>query len=182
MDTHTTERNQPDHEQGKRTEPAPSTVMAPSETPNRLWLAIGITAAVVALIFAAAVFAGSDEPSTDASRLELAAPADDAIASCIAFSPEELRRVAEVAFAGTVISVNGPQVVMDVDTWYLGDEASEVSLSAPQGMEALIGGIPFAVGEQYLVSAANGTVNYCGFSGPATPEYRAAFEQAFATG
>jgi hypothetical protein len=49
-------------------------------------------------------------------------------------------------------------------------------------MEALIGGIPFAVGEEYLVSAQAGSVNYCGFSGPATPEYRTAFEAAFANG
>ena len=52
-------------------------------------------------------------------------------------------------------------------------------LNAPQGMEALIAGIPFEVGGQYLITAYDGNVNYCGFSGPSTPELRAAYEQAF---
>jgi hypothetical protein len=46
-------------------------------------------------------------------------------------------------------------------------------------MEALIAGFPFEVGAQYLITAYDGNVNYCGFSGPSTPEFRAAFEQAF---
>lgn len=182
MDTRTTERSEPDHEQDKQTEREPATVASPGRSPDRFWLAAGLAAAVVVLVVLAAIFAGSDDATNAGQRLDLAAPGDDAIASCIAFSPEELRKVAEVAFAGTVTSVQGPEVVLDVDQWYLGGEAQEVALQAPLGLEALIGGIPFAVGEQYLVSAANGTVNYCGFSGPATPEYRAAFEQAFVTG
>ncbi|MGD2042143.1 MAG: hypothetical protein PVJ28_00720, partial [Acidimicrobiia bacterium] len=105
------------------------------------------------------------------------------MASCIMFSPEELDRVAEIAFAGRVAAVDGPTITLSVDTWYRGDDAVEtVVLNAPQGMEALIGGIPFAVGEEYLITAQGGSVNYCGFSGPATPEYREAFETAFANG
>jgi len=46
-------------------------------------------------------------------------------------------------------------------------------------MQALIGGIDFVEGEQYLITASEGNVNYCGFSGPATPEYRSAFEEVF---
>ncbi len=38
----------------------------------------------------------------------------------------------------------------------------------------------FRVGERYLVTATDGTVNGCGFSGPATPELERAFEEAFA--
>jgi len=52
-------------------------------------------------------------------------------------------------------------------------------LNAPQGLEALIGGIPFESGEQYLITAYDGQVNYCGFSGPSTPEFRASFVEAF---
>jgi hypothetical protein len=47
-------------------------------------------------------------------------------------------------------------------------------------MEALIGGIPFEVGGQYLVTAYDGNVNYCGFTGESTPELKDAFEEAFA--
>jgi hypothetical protein len=37
-------------------------------------------------------------------------------------------------------------------------------------------------GDQYLISAQGGSVNYCGFSGPSTPDLRAGFETAFAQG
>jgi hypothetical protein len=47
-------------------------------------------------------------------------------------------------------------------------------------MQALIDGFDFEVGQQYLITAAEGTVNFCGYSGPATPELTAAFDQAFA--
>src|SRR5690606_30842071 len=53
---------------------------------------------------------------------------------------------------------------------------------APAGMEALIGGIPFEEGGSYLITAYDGTVNYCGFSGPATADLRAAFDEAFGGG
>jgi hypothetical protein len=70
-------------------------------------------------------------------------------------------------------------VTLDVDEWFKGGDADQVTLEAEPGMEALIGGIPFTVGETYLITANGGTVNYCGFSGPSTPEFRASFEAAF---
>jgi hypothetical protein len=48
-------------------------------------------------------------------------------------------------------------------------------------LQALIGGIEFESGGQYLISAEGGNVSYCGFSGPSTPEFRAAFVEAFGT-
>jgi hypothetical protein len=145
-------------------------------------------AAVAALVLAVAgglALTGDEDapPVASEETLELSAGGEDAMGSCIMFSAEELDRVAEIAFAGTVTDVDGPTVTLTVDTWYRGDpEASQVVLNAPLGMEALIGGIPFTVGEEYLVSAQGGNVNYCGFSGPATPDYRTAFEEAFANG
>jgi hypothetical protein len=43
----------------------------------------------------------------------------------------------------------------------------------------LIGSVAFEVGQQYFVTAFDGVVNYCGFSGPVTPELQAIFDQAF---
>lgn len=54
-----------------------------------------------------------------------------------------------------------------------------MQLTAPAGMEALIGGFAFTVGEHYLVTATDGTVNFCGYSALATPEITDAFNQAF---
>ena len=102
------------------------------------------------------------------------------MASCIAFEVGFLAEM-PVAFEGTVTSVNGDAVTLSVDHWYKGGDATTVELNAPQGLEALIGGIEFVDGEQYLISATEGNVNYCGFSGPSTDEFRAAFEEAFAS-
>ena len=147
---------------------------------KRWTLAIAAVTALVVAIGGVIALGGGDNPAPVAAEpMVLTAPAEDAMASCIVFSTEELARVAEIAFEGTVTSVEGATVTLAVDQWFKGGDAGEVVLNAPQGMEALIGGIPFSEGEQYLISAQNGTVNYCGFSGPATPEYRAAFQQAF---
>lgn len=150
--------------------------------PGRVWT-IGV-AAVAALVLAVAgglALTGGDDtpPLATEPPLELTAGGEDITQMCIVFSPEELERVAEVAFEGTVTAVDGDTITMTVDTWFRGaDEASQVVLNAPQGMQALIGGFPFEVGSQYLISAHEGTVNYCGFSGESTPDLRAGFEAA----
>jgi len=149
---------------------------------RNLVFGIAAVAALVLAVGAGFVFAGGDETPTASAPLELTAGGEDIMASCIAFSTDELEAVADIAFEGTVTSVDGDTITMTVDTWFRGGDATEVVLNAPQGLEALIGGVPFEVGSQYLVSAQGGNVNYCGFSGPSTPEYRAAFETAFAQG
>ncbi len=150
---------------------------------RRTW-AFGVAAAVVLAVAGSMALTGGDETPPVAATLpiELHAGGEDMMASCILFSPEELERVAELAFEGTVTAIDGDRISLAVDTWFRGGEASEVVLAAPQGLDALIGGIPFEVGDQYLISAQGGNVNYCGFSGPATPELRAGFQRAFAQG
>jgi hypothetical protein len=118
------------------------------------------------------------DPVAAGPPLELNAGGDDVMASCIAFSVEYLAPM-PVAFEGTVVTAEGDTVTLDVDTWFKGGDAAQVVLNAPQGLEALIGGFPFEVGTQYLITASEGNVNYCGFSGESTPEMRAAFEEAF---
>jgi len=155
----------------------------PQSESRRPWLIA--TAAVAALVLAVAAGLGlandDGEPSIeDKAPIALDAGTEDLMAICIMFSPEELANTADLAFEGTVTAVDGNTVTLSVDNWFRGgDDANEVALNAPQGMEALIGGVPFAVGDQYLISAVDGTVNYCGFSGPATPDLRAGFESAF---
>lgn len=150
------------------------------QTPRRTWIGIAAVTALVLAVGGALVFGGDDgTPSASAPPLELDAPTEDIMAICMAFSPEELANGAEIAFEGTVTAVEGDTVTLSVDEWFRGGDQSEVVLHAPQGMEALIGGIPFESGQQYLISAQQGTVNYCGFSGPSTPEFRTAFETAF---
>jgi hypothetical protein len=152
---------------------------------HRTWMIpVAAAAALVLAIAGGIAFTGGDDnpPVATGETLELTAGEEDLMAMCIAFSPEELEKVAEIAFEGTVTAVDGDAVTLTVDHWYRGGDAEVVVLNAPQGMEALIGGIPFEVGGQYLITAADGNVNYCGFSGPSTPEMRSAFDEAFAQG
>lgn len=112
--------------------------------------------------------------------LELSTGVEDMLASCLAITPEALAEV-PVAFKGTVQTAEGGIVTLTIDQAYKGTDAQMATLVAPEGMEALIGGISFVPGEQYLITAFDGVVNYCGFSGPATPELQAIFDQAFPT-
>ncbi|MDP9494872.1 MAG: hypothetical protein M3P87_06490 [Actinomycetota bacterium] len=140
---------------------------------KRPWLvAVAAAAVVIVAIGAVGIFNQGSPP------LALNAGGDDPMAMCIMFSVEELAK-AQVAFEGTVASVDGNTVTLDVDTWFKGGDASQVVLNAPQGLEALIDGFAFEQGSQYLITAYDGNVNYCGFSAKSTPEMRAAFEEAF---
>ena len=60
-------------------------------------------------------------------------------------------------------------MVLDVDRWYAGGDADRVQLRGADQSVAL-DGVEFVVGEDYLVTAAEGVVQVCGVSGPATPE------------
>lgn len=135
-------------------------------------------AAVVALVLGAlAVFGGGPEAAGE--PLELSLGEANSLSSCIVITPEILA-AAPLAFAGTATSVEGETVTLTVDEWYVGGDATTVELHAPNGFQALIGGIDFVEGESYLVSAESGTVNYCGMSGEATPELQALYDEAFA--
>ncbi|MDH5521366.1 MAG: hypothetical protein OEZ14_12630 [Acidimicrobiia bacterium] len=147
------------------------------------------TLLAVLLTFGLATSCGGDaESSTDEAAgdvatgvtLELDLGESNAMASCLPVDAATLSQMAP-AFQGTVTAVEGETITLDVDTWYAGvEEADTVQLHAEQGLEALIGGIDFQVGEPYLITAANGTINYCGYSGPADPTLTALFDEAFA--
>ena len=171
-------------------ERAMQTIDSPVPVPTRSSRRTRLLAGAAVLGAAAAVSAGvlltgGDDPGRPAAEeprtLTLAMPPSDATASCLPF---EVRYLADMspAFAGTAVEVGADSVVLDVDRWYTGGDADRVLLEAPGGAaaEALGYGVDFEQGERYLVTAANGTVNGCGYSGRATPELEQAFEQAFA--
>lgn len=138
-------------------------------------LAAAAAVAVVAVAGVALAGGGGDEPET----MDLALPSSDVMASCLPVSADLLAPV-PVAFEATAAEVDGEVVTLEVERWFAGGDADLVTLRAAGGMEALIDGFEFEVGERYLVSAVEGTVNFCGFSGPATPELTALYEDAFA--
>lgn len=155
----------------------------PAATGRRGWvIAIAAASLLVVGIGAASLLGGDDgEPVAQPPPLELNAGSGGnlSLGSCIAFSVEELANT-ETGFEGTVTSVEGDRVVLKVDHWYKGGgDAEEVVIIAPQGLESLIAGFPLEVGQQYLITTSGIDIKYCGFSGPSTPEFRAAFEEAF---
>lgn len=136
--------------------------------------AFGSLATAVAILLAACSAAGGSEPES----ITLSTGDGGAMMSCLPLDPATLAEF-PMAFEGKATKVDGDSVTLDVEQWFKGGDADEVILNAPQGMEALIAGIDFEVGKTYLISATDGQVNYCGFSGEATEELRAAFDAAF---
>ncbi len=121
---------------------------------------------------------GGDTQVAAGPPLELSLGDSDLMSSCIMFDTTVLAGMSP-AFAGTATVVDGETVTLSVDRWYTGGDASTVVLEGAAGSPALIDGFEFVVGQQYLITAAEGNVNFCGYSGPATPELTAAFEAAF---
>lgn len=163
----------------------PRRIPATEPDRKRYGLLIALVLAIGALV-AIVAFATGDDPdqpdtgaSPDAAPLELALPGSDLMASCLPLEAE-LMSTMSPAFAATAVAVEGELVTLDVDRWYAGDGPDTVVLRAQHGAEALIQGFDFELGGQYLITAAEGTVNFCGYSGPATPELQAVFDQAFA--
>lgn len=161
-------------------EPAGATAAGRAE--RRTWLLASAAALlVVAGGLAVVLLGGGDDGADDVATgppLALSLPAGDMMASCL---PVDAAVLADMptAFAGTATAIEGERVTLDVDRWYTDGDAGTVELHATSGQVALNAGFEFQVGERYLVSATDGTVNLCGFSGPATPELTELFEEAF---
>lgn len=131
---------------------------------------------VVVLVLAAVVgwsMRGSD------STVELSLGEADALASCLEFNTATLAEM-PVALLGTVDAVDGEQVTLRVNRWYRGGDADVVNLVGEHTSTALIAGFEFEPGDEYYISATDGSVNYCGYSGPANNELATAYAAAFA--
>ncbi|MDP3713392.1 MAG: hypothetical protein Q8R60_13030 [Mycobacteriales bacterium] len=121
----------------------------------------------------------SSSPTTLALDL---AGGDGAIASCMMFDVAFLKDMSP-AFAGTATEVTDDSVTVEVDRWYAGGDADQVVLSRPDGASsAALDGVAFEQGKRYLITAAQGTVNGCGYSGLATPDLEKSFDEAFPKG
>ena len=147
---------------------------------NRMLLGVA-AAAIVAIGGTVIVANNSGDDSTEVTAgppIELSLGDSNVMSSCIVFDVALLADMSP-AFAGTATSVEGETVNLTVDRWYIGGDGATVVLKGSAGSPALIDGFEFEVGQQYLITAAGGNVNFCGYSGPATPELAAAFDAAF---
>ena len=149
---------------------------------RRPWLLVAAAAAVLvaAVVGGLVFFGGGNAPvqQEDPTTLALSLPPSDVAGSCIVFDVQFLAQM-PVAFGGTVTAVDPGQVTVDVDRWYRGGDADVVTIAVPDQNSVALDGVDFRAGERYLITATDGTVNTCGFSGPATPDLEQAFDEAF---
>lgn len=158
-----------------------STTTHPTRTrkPVPRWqIAVASLAVAAAAAGTAYVVSGNETSPYGGPPLALSLGSSDSMAMCLQFDVAILAGMSP-AFAGTVTAIGNEQVTLTVDHWYAGGDAAEVTLNGATGPSGLLGEIDFQVGGEYLITAANGQVNYCGYSGEATPEFRAAFDSAF---
>ena len=81
----------------------------------------------------------------------------------------------------TVESISGGVVTLSPTRFYAGEETDLVTVSEPSGdLQMLLAGVEFEEGGRYLVSATDGQVTLCGFSGPYTERLAAVYDEAFA--
>ncbi|MFN2539287.1 MAG: hypothetical protein ABR549_14215 [Mycobacteriales bacterium] len=159
-------------------------VLTPTETDagprrRRLVALAAVAAAAAAVAIGVVALNGSSEPAKAPTTLALTLPSSNVMQSCLRFDVAILKDMSP-AFAGTVTSVGNGKVVLDVDHWYAGAPADRVELAVPEpNSAATLDGVDFEVGKRYLVTAAQGNVNGCGYSGLATPDLEKAFTEAF---
>ena len=84
-----------------------------------------------------------------------------------------------VAFSGSATEVGEDSITLEVDRWYTGGDADVVQLANYEASTVSLDGFKFEAGDRYLVTATDGTVNFCGYSGPWNQERADAFDQAF---
>jgi ribosomal protein L2 len=83
------------------------------------------------------------------------------------------------AFGGTVVELTDTVATIEVDRWFTGGDAEVVEINYTPGFEALIGTPTLEVGQRYLITATDGVVNGCGYSGVATPTTKRPSSEAF---
>jgi hypothetical protein len=135
-------------------------------TPRRRRLVVGLAGVTAAAAIALLMFGPKGSgPGVTPSDGGIGGGGGGGAASCIRFDLEILGQM-EVAFDGTVTAIDGESVTFAVGQWFRGSGDS-VTLTAnslggvPSSLE---GGVDFQVGGRYLVTAAAGVVNGCGYS------------------
>jgi hypothetical protein len=160
--------------------PSSDDLAARRRRPVLLAAAVAAVAAIAAAVLLVLGPFGGDGPGSGSAptTMALSAPAGDAAGSCVMFSVDVLREM-PVALAGTVTAVDAGSVTIDVDRWYRGGDADRVTITVPENNNVALDGVDLRSGERYLLTATEGTVNGCGYSGPADPQLESAFAAAF---
>lgn len=123
--------------------------------------------------------AGSSQPVVDDPTVTEIAAGPSADTKCMVPNAEFLSN-AQLAFSGTVRELGDDVVVLVPDRFYTGEATDLVEVRSPSALlQAMISAVDFEVGQRYLVSANDGQVRVCGFSGLYTPELATLYDAAF---
>ena len=159
-----------------------------SRRPRTLIVGTAAAAMLIAAVAGGLIMRGGDDTTggsivAAATVTELAmAPDMPSMSSCVPFSVDTLAAM-PVAFSGEVTENTPDHVLITVDTWYRGGDSEQVRLLAPDmSMTSLGETVNFGEGSRYLVTATDGTVNYCGFTGLWSQSLADAFSAAFGAG
>ncbi|GEP28703.1 MULTISPECIES: hypothetical protein [Cryobacterium] len=151
------------------------------ETPRRAfrrWMPVAGVAAGLAIAAAIVVplVLGGPEPTVEA----LQPPMGGGLASgsCLVLEPTTVA-AQEQAFAATVLQIQGNTVLLEVTERFVGEVADRVEVAQVDAMTSDFSGVPFAVGQSYLVGAVDGTITGCGVTGADSAELRAVYDAAF---
>jgi hypothetical protein len=126
------------------------------------------------------VVATPQPDTTTPTVLTTTLTAASAVGRCIEPSAQLLARK-PVAFAGRVLGIADGVVTIRPATVYAGRVGKEVTIRGGVASDTgAVEGTPrFRAGQDYLVAADGGRVVGCGLSGPATPQLRSLYAQAF---
>lgn len=159
-----------------------------------VWLAA--VAAVVLFAGSAWWWAAGSDDSSDSPNASGGKPSSTASASpgadtmvilnvtpqtgrCIPVNADLLAKQ-ELAFEGTVTSIENGIVTLQPSKWYAGDPVAKVAVDMPTNGVTSLQGIPeFKEGQRYLVAATGGSVTPCGMSDVYNPDLAQLYSEAF---
>ncbi len=164
-------------------EAAMSTIPVEPKSRSRRWAPAMAAAAALAVIgVGVGAFLGGDDPAGTpepvVTTLALPVGSGTSMNSCVPFDVQFLRDM-PVAFSGSATEVSDDGVTLEVDRWYKGGDADVVRLTNYDLSTVSLDGFTFDQGDRYLITATEGTINFCGFSGPWTQDLADAFDKAF---
>ena len=152
---------------------------APKSRKPLIWGVVGGLAAVGAAA-AIVVSMGLGQPSGPTVALTSPGGGDPMATSlkCMETTPE-LVATGTLAFAGTVSSIEGDTVTLDVTEQFAGEPVGAVTTQ--QGSPEISDGASpvYEVGEKWLVTSDGENIFSCGLSAQETPELRAIYGEAF---
>ena len=131
--------------------------------------------AIAAAIVAPLVLGG---PKPTVESLQPSMGGGLASGSCLVLEPATVA-AQDQAFAATVLQIEGNTVVLEVTERFVGEVADRVEVAQVDETASDFSGVPFQVGQSYLVGATNGTITGCGVTGADSAELRAVYDAAF---